>query len=332
MKSRYLLPLMLTTVACQEKVEEKKPIEITSETILGFQNKQADSTLIPQNSFNQVFYQYFANYLTSDYVQDASLAEPTNCLNEEMFADVPLSASGGDVSYTINYSPSESCRDALKADGLADLSISGYARYTVPTRMFVEVHYACEKDVSALNGASLQDLSNATCGVLHATSFRNSMDAETTLVAEENGKQEELSYPVATERLRMGADGGLCSETQNGDKVVVDSGCVQGIYSKTGPSNNTTVIYFLARQRELTATVGPHIWYDAGEVEVDANNWTGTVTYQGGDSAPTYDMKNGKVEIKGSLSSDAQLSVSKSPDNLQLPELFRGPLPLGRPK
>ena len=201
-----------------------------------------------------------------------------------------MKAEGKTVSYKFSYDLSEECKAEMIAAGEDFFVTASEGSFSF---------FCSNDDVSALNGLSESELyrqigevCGQTLGALyyyHHTYY------------EGPGFQQPEADVVQDYGLMATSDGEMCIFTLEGQNVDLNSECVNVFYTTENiPEKNN----FTERvMKGLTGTIGPK-WYAGGTVEITENNWTGSIIYQGSETAPSFTMTNGAETVEGTLAAD----------------------------
>lgn len=105
----------------------------------------------------------------------------------------------------------------------------------------------------------------------------------------------------------LGTDSlGACTETLSGTTFTLANDCVSVSSSSSSFDGQTTSNFARLAYTGITGEGdGSATWFSAGTIAFVLNNWTGTLTFTGSETAPTYEMTDGTSTLSGSLTASS---------------------------
>jgi hypothetical protein len=289
-------------VACEKKEEENTSgIEITPGdgklplSELAEPTGLADLTATDIQSFMQIAR---SDFLATEAEIPEEESEPIGEGEEEVdcfgdgFSKVKVSAAGEKVSVDVNLDLT-GCLKKLwsqEQDGVsADISKAKLAIYIEQTCVGL--------DLSSYDGKSLEEMETPPeCGT---TYMLMNMKSEMLGSMSANGQTTEINS-VTVNSVASGANE-PCFTKKTGETLEED-GCVE-IYKSVGGEGSVDNEYSRYWHKNLTWTDSEkNSWYTSGSIDVDLNGWSGSVSFQGATTNPSYTMNNGSETVNGTLS------------------------------
>lgn len=188
----------------------------------------------------------------------------------------------------------------------------------------IDLAGACENgDLTVLDGMTLEEANKkydgkSTCddgGTAHISRTISELEYEKT--SRDAGKTRVVSVSMRTLYLLASADGAPCHSTQATGFASPDD-CVEvsfqeitalAIDGKPQPKQ-VGVRALTARFQDLKAQIGNDPYYESGSMDVEVNDWSGKVIYEGSKVQPTYSLSfkseqaSGKIALPKSMASD----------------------------
>ena len=294
--------MIISSLSACDAVEEAEDNELASSTIdvdriaeyRAFVNKA--TTEITKQKIESIYLlssgSEFQSQFYEEEEEDSSSSEPEEetCLDRESAAGFQVKASGSIVSYSFSHTITEDCKaEMIEAEKDFFVTASD-GDFTVS---------CTNNDVSALDGISesdlfksLEDVCGNAIGVLyyyHHTYYDGP------------GFQQTESDVVEDYGLTATENGEICKFNLDGQNINLDSDCITVFYTaETFPEKREFSQHIM---KGITGTIGPK-WYATGTTEVTLNDWSGAVTYQGNESAPSFSISNGNETVEGTLAAN----------------------------
>ena len=170
------------------------------------------------------------------------------------------------------------------------------------------------KDLSYLNGKKITELENegGRFGCTNGTLLSQSIyEDESTFITDGGtivGKHRKLDHNC-TKSLAP------CNFSTTGTTETIGDDCISfhkdeslAKYGADADETKTaTIIQYSTTGVTDDKSSSTNVWHNTGKIDVIYNNWTGTVTYKGSSTAPTYSLKETPTStpITGSLTATA---------------------------
>jgi hypothetical protein len=174
-------------------------------------------------------------------------------------------------------------------------------------------------DVEDLDGKTLLQASEVEtdCGehMDHQVMFNFSLDMDyTTTVETQAGEQINIAVDTLSIDALQTASGKPCEQNHSGSTYTLSDRC-QTVEKYTSLSNvvgstsqGSMEDYTRLGFRSLTVEdSGDPTWYSSGSMDVVVNNWTGSLTFGGATTAPTYSLTDGTNTVEGTIGEGGSL-------------------------
>jgi hypothetical protein len=176
------------------------------------------------------------------------------------------------------------------------------AKFTAATMRFYAEFHCDDQDLTKYDGQTFGDVIGTKQDIsddCSAGSALTNVAVDFTYAGTSDGKKVELTAAF------YNFDGkeplGLCSWTTANGIGTYGAGCVSLVRKLTSstkidgqavsnaPDDYSRYAKVDVKGKDDNTTV----WYDSGHVDIQNDDWTGTVTYNGGSTPPTYSIQNG---------------------------------------
>lgn len=172
------------------------------------------------------------------------------------------------------------------------------------------------EDLEDLNGKAFGDLGDgAALKCAEESEQQTIINMEFKIVANglvktESGTETEVDYTYRSITATQTTEGGPCSLTSVGDSWLWANGCVtiskqdvtqMNVGGKPVPEEMTADFLLLNYQNIMESKDSNAPFYESGTFDMTLNNWSGSVTYTGPGTAPSWIMKNADEEKSGTL-------------------------------
>ncbi|RYZ81286.1 MAG: hypothetical protein EOP04_24285 [Proteobacteria bacterium] len=216
----------------------------------------------------------------------------SSCLQVQV-EGVKLKAYGDTVSFDATLDAAACIASSFKEANATEVKIE---KAIIST--YLEA--SCEgKDFSALNGKTLKEAATALEGECEGkiTNFESSLSSSKGTITLAG---QTIKFDIETTTANSKSDGTACVATiANG--VRTENGCVsvEKTVDAIDPTNNS---FRKTTSNNLTWNeANPGDYYDSGSFSVVVNNWSGTITYSGATTPPTFSITNGTTTETGTL-------------------------------
>ena len=118
----------------------------------------------------------------------------------------------------------------------------------------------------------------------------------------------QLDLGDSLEVFAMGSEtGGYCRKRQDQqERVSIANDCVEAAYSypeylinEKGKLTTKDANYYRLQWRDTEGMAGPYPWYESGQLQMNYQNWTGTISYQGKTTPPKFHLNSDHDELEG---------------------------------
>jgi hypothetical protein len=163
-------------------------------------------------------------------------------------------------------------------------------------------------DFSELQGKKFDEIGLSDEDPLSATVEAKCKDAESiktfanAYMVIKSGGSAQQAFEVSMKMGHFGKDGTACTSTKTTGGYL-SNGCLQMTYDTSAIGGQTQKKLSVFESSSLINTLGTtDTWFAGGSYKVALNNFTGTLTYTGGTTAPSYSLAGGGETLTGSLS------------------------------
>jgi hypothetical protein len=287
-------------VACEKKEEENTSgIEITPGDGKLPLSELAEPTGLADLSATDI--QSFMLISRADFLAtEAEIPEEESEISDgegevDCFGDgltkVKVSAAGEKLSVDVNLDLTACLKKiwSQEQDGVsAEISKAKMAIYIEQTCVGL--------DLSSYDGKSMEEMETPPeCGDSYTLM---NMKSEMVGSMTANGQTMQINSTTVNS-VATGANE-PCFTKKTGDSFEED-GCVE-IYKTVGGEGSQDNEYARYWHKTLTWTDSTkNTWYTSGSIDVDLNGWSGTVSFQGAETNPSYTMNNGTETVNGTL-------------------------------
>ncbi|MFW7379724.1 MAG: hypothetical protein ACOH5I_13005 [Oligoflexus sp.] len=289
---------------------------LSVETILpAFLANKTNVDEIPATQFHNTFYSSYGGRFNSffyDYGQDTSSTDAEvelDCMDRADLDATVISTNAKMITLSQSVSTSDACIAEIKAE-LAESDYGGFSRGSE----YSSVSYLhCTGDVAEFNGLQIESYADFSplleaCGdMIGFSSYSKGVGIRFSVTRENDAVvgAEHIFYEF--ENFEMAKDGSSCTFQKEGNTYTAENDCLSGSYKHSEHEEfELEEQFFYGEHKDRVAIKGPYDWYESGTVDVTACNWSGTVTFQGKETYPTYNMSNGTEQLTGNLSSGFQ--------------------------
>lgn len=218
----------------------------------------------------------------------------------------PISASGENFEWyaNVDYAACWKFEDSKRKSG------------TETARSYMSLHCA-GADFSSLDGKhpkeiDLDKVIKSECGSndLHQQSFFEYTFDLVTDVDAGNGKKEKSETAGKILMAKFSEGMKPCRNSRKGD-TNTESGCtsiqrsvIEKLLTNGSPYSplHGKEVILSAKSKDVTYSISsPGSWFESGTFAVKVNSWSGDVTHNGKDQAPSFKLKNGTKVISGSI-------------------------------
>ena len=234
------------------------------------------------------------NYLSLDATFKDSPKDTTTSKCDSVFTAPKVVAAGNAiiVSATLDI---KSCSNetAAAATPPSDLQLKS---------AIVKIYSRTEctgKDLSSYNGKTVGQIEDLNLQTFCTSGYSVVSNSRSDL---EIVSQTDTTYSFKTTTIDAfgTADNGPCATTITSG-TFKQTGCVE-ISKSISSGSNESVEYRKVTQKDLTWTASTaDTWYKSGTMDVILNDWTGTVTFSGATTPPTYSFKKGSATVNGTV-------------------------------
>lgn len=165
-------------------------------------------------------------------------------------------------------------------------------------------------DLTAFDGKSLNEMKAAAGDPSGAdrppckdykSLFQSSMQVNFKLSSTAVGESNSIEQETTTISAQAQADGSLCHYKAEGNKVMLDGDCVEAsrdtfqvdkVNGRSGGKEGKEEIKKIVLKAVVEGPAKP-TYFETGSADMTLNDWTGSVTFAGGENAPTWSMKSG---------------------------------------
>lgn len=198
----------------------------------------------------------------------------------------------------------------LKDCGMLDSQAGATLTYSVAEAKLLQWFGCKNDDIEDLDGVTIaasqdKDLSFAYC------KSEEDVQAMSNLIIDLQGEGKDDDGNTVSAKIKLiqafqTIDGDPCVATYLDGNWTWSDGClaVQRIIFNEGE------LFVSATYNGIVESHDPHPWFEGGFVDLKVNNWTGKVTYAGGNTAPTWEMTDGSTTKSGTVSDYALASNS----------------------
>lgn len=142
------------------------------------------------------------------------------------------------------------------------------------------------------------------------------VNADFNLTATAENEGQKLTLSARRIMATQTKDGDPCAATYADANWTWTDGCTlfDRLYLKGDVDGQAVELggesYLSAEYKSIVQSHDPHPFFESGQVALKIDNWTGTMTYAGGSSAPTWEMTDGSTTKQGSIMDFALTSGS----------------------
>lgn len=231
---------------------------------------------------------------------DSTEEDEVDCLGDA-FSSIAVTADGDTLTVNVDMNMAACLQSTLGqgSDGVT-MSIS-------KALMSVYIENTCMgADLSSYDGKKMSEMEDPP--ECDNNLLLMNMKAEMAWTMTADGETVDMSTTSVTATGTAANE--PCLTTKSGENYAQD-GCVETFMSVNADSSSNEYSKYTHKSLKWVDST-QNTWYSSGSIEVELNDWTGSVTFRGADINPLYTMTYGTETISGTLTVPASGLYFKS--------------------